>query len=87
MQEERVAVWRGFRDLVGADRTAAAADVFHHDRLAECLANLLREDAREQSVVPPAGNGTTHVMVRLGNLSCARTIAGANSATPAPRTR
>ena len=48
MQKQRVAIGRSLGDLVGADRSTAAAGVFHHDGLAERLGELLGEDAREQ---------------------------------------
>ena len=79
MQEQRVAIGRGLRDLVGADRAAAAAGVLDHDGLAEGFADLLREDARKQIGGAAGRKRTTQVMVREGNLSCAKT-AGANSA-------
>ena len=36
---QRVAIWRGFCDLVGANHAAAAGLVLHHDHLAHGLAH------------------------------------------------
>ena len=66
MEQQRIAVGRGFRHLLGADRTAGAADILHDKRLTEPLAELCANSRASMSVVPPAGNGTTTRMGRVG---------------------
>jgi len=43
---DRVAVGRGLGDRIGADIAARAGPVLDHDLLAEPVAQLLRQDAR-----------------------------------------
>ena len=45
-QHDRVAVGRGFRDLLHADIAAGTANIFHQNALAKALAHLVSEAAR-----------------------------------------
>ena len=60
--QQRVSVRRGACH-VGRRQHAARADlVLHHDALAECVLQILRNDARDEVVPLPAANGTTMVI-------------------------
>src|SRR5262249_8278565 len=45
-ESDRVAVWRGFRDRLRAEISAAAGAIFNHDTLPQGLADILGGDAR-----------------------------------------
>ena len=65
--QDGVAVGIGGRDHLGAVAAAcAAAVVLDHDALAEHGAEPVRDDARQPSTGPPAGNGTTILIGLLG---------------------
>ena len=68
VEQQRMAVGRRLRDLIGAERAAGAADILDQHGLAEVSVMRCANSRASMSVVAPAGNGT--MMRTLGrNLS------------------
>ena len=74
-EHERVAVGRGIGDALGPRHAAGAADVLHHDLLAEDLAHALGHDAAEH-VRRSAGRERNDHRDRLGGIGLRQRHAG-----------
>jgi hypothetical protein len=68
--QQRVAVRRRLRHRIGGDRSARAAAVLHHHRLAERLGDLAADEARDEVGRAAGGTVTTRRSGRFGK-SCA----------------
>ena len=87
MEQQRVAVGRCLRDLIGAERAAGAADVLDHARSAPWSSVMRCANSRaSMSVVAPAGNGTMMRMVLVGDQRL-RECAGIADARPSAAER
>jgi hypothetical protein len=65
-ERERVAVGRGLRDGIGADRAAGAGLVLDDDALSQLLGSFCATMRATMSVEPPGAKPTTSLMGRLG---------------------